>query len=298
MRLPLSSKIEMHSIELTKSERKIAEFISNNQQLVSYCNINKLSSLVDVGEATIVRFCRKLDFDGYLDFRSYLHDELLDQQALHTPSQQKLSTDSSFIDIANKLHELNSSSISDTLALLDERTINQIIGYLKSAKNIYFYGLGLSGLIALEGKYKWMRIGMRVDACIDEHMLLVNSSLVTKDDLIFAVSNSGESATIIQAVRQASENGAKVVSITKYPKAAINKYVNAILLNCGLDSGLEIGSSTIKTSQVFLIDMIYNAYLFDRMGEGNELNWLKATKQAFERPKTSHFNATQEGMTS
>lgn len=281
MHIPLSSIIAMHSIELTKSERRIAAFINQNKSLVSYSNINKLASLVDVGEATIVRFCRKLGFDGYVDFKAHLHEELLEIESEDSHTTDALSPNSSFIDVATKLHQLNTESFSETLALLNEGTIHRLVELLKAARNIYFYGLGFSGLIAMEGKYKLMRIGMRVDACTDEHMLLVNSSLVTHDDLIIAISNSGESAILLEAVAKAHENGARIVTITKYPNATINQFSTEVLLNCGLDHGLEIGSSTIKTSQIFLIDVLYNAYLFDRMDNGEELNWLRATKQAF-----------------
>lgn len=290
MLVSLSSIIDMHFIDLTKSERRLAEYIKNNRQQVGYSNIAQLSTVVNVGEATIVRFCHKLGFNGFMALRRYLQQELLEKHSDDYHAIGEIMSDSSHLDIAKHLYQLNIDSMQNTIAQLTENSLINIVNALKNAKNIYFYGLGGSGLIALEGKYKLMRIGMRVDACTDEHMLLINSALVTSQDVIIAISNSGESLLMQEAVVKAQANGAYIITMTKYRNASINQYASEVLLNCGLDSGLELSSSTVRSSQSFLIDLLYNAYLFDQLENGDELNRLKATKEAFVSKSQKKFN--------
>lgn len=76
----LSSKIETviqtYSLRFTKSEVKIAEYIKQYYDNVMYLSITELSDLIGVGEATILRFCRKMGYKGYQDFKLAIAKEL------------------------------------------------------------------------------------------------------------------------------------------------------------------------------------------------------------------------------
>ena len=68
--------IQSLDYDFTKSEKKVAKYILENRGAVIYFTIIEFSEKVEVGEATIIRFCRKLRFKGFHDFKMALAQEL------------------------------------------------------------------------------------------------------------------------------------------------------------------------------------------------------------------------------
>lgn len=66
--MKINSMIEASYPKFTKTEIQIAEFILSNPD-ISKLTLSEMAQLLNVGEATIVRFCRKLKFQGYQDFK-------------------------------------------------------------------------------------------------------------------------------------------------------------------------------------------------------------------------------------
>lgn len=61
----LNDNIAMHYAQLTKSSRKIADYLAQHAEQAQYLSISALAKECDVAEATIFRFCRALGFEGY-----------------------------------------------------------------------------------------------------------------------------------------------------------------------------------------------------------------------------------------
>ena len=54
--------INEHYPLLTKSERKVADFILNSGESIIYSTMNDIKTKANVGDATIIRFCQNLIF--------------------------------------------------------------------------------------------------------------------------------------------------------------------------------------------------------------------------------------------
>lgn len=61
--------INEHYPLLTKSERKVADFILNSGESIIYSTMNDIKTKANVGDATIIRFCQKLGFSGFSDLK-------------------------------------------------------------------------------------------------------------------------------------------------------------------------------------------------------------------------------------
>ena len=55
--------------DLTRSEKKIALYVSEHLSQMTYLSIGDLAGQCDVGETTILRFCKRLGFSGYYEFK-------------------------------------------------------------------------------------------------------------------------------------------------------------------------------------------------------------------------------------
>lgn len=91
----------------------------------------------------------------------------------------------------------------------------------------------------------------------NSHEMIIMASLVRPDDVILAVSHSGNSNEVRQTLGLAKKNGAKVILVTANRQAAMKAYADECVIYEAKESLLETGSITVKIAQFFLLDLIY-----------------------------------------
>ncbi|MCZ4060603.1 MurR/RpiR family transcriptional regulator [Pantoea sp. LMR881] len=276
--MPVSALIKMHHNQLTQTEKRLADFILQNQQQTVMSNIASLASATQLGEATIVRFCRKLGFSGFAELKRQLTAEQLQSLQPLTPPPHNPTEKYSLLDVARRLHQLNQASLDETLALQNNEGLEQAATLLLNASQVSVYGIGMSGISAREAKYRFMRIGMRIDAHTDNHTLLLNSSLVNQQDLVIAISHSGDTRDVVKALQNAKQNGACTLAITRYLHSPLTAFADVTLLTGGSQNRYESDASMIKSSQTYLIDLLFNMTLFINQGRSLD-NFLEVMKQ-------------------
>lgn len=251
--------IESHKSLFTKSEKKIAAYILKESENIIYNNIETLAGKLKIGEATLIRFCKKLGYSGYLAFKVDLVREVTKNSL--EPSIKEISSvlgeNDSVKDILRKISFSSVNTLKEGRELLNPKDVEKAVKILDKSRIIYFYGLGMSSSSVLEAKYKFMRIGYKVDAYTDNHMLLMNSSLLSKNDVVVGISYGGRTIDIVEALKNAQERGAGTICITRYPQSPITKYADIVLINGGREAPLEGGAFNTKIAQLFVIDVLY-----------------------------------------
>ena len=58
--------------QFTKAEKKVADYIINNQKEVLYMSITDLADECRVGDTSVYRFCRSMGLQGYQEFKMKL----------------------------------------------------------------------------------------------------------------------------------------------------------------------------------------------------------------------------------
>ena len=171
---------------LTKTERKVADYIMVNHAEAVYSSVTDLAEMVGVGETTVLRFCRKLGFRGFQEFKLAVAQNLME---VDEHVYGKIDEHDSVDVIAKKIANQNVSALNDTVALLQESTLQAAAEKVNRADKIYFFGVGSSGFTALDGKHRLMRLGYNTEHVSDSHIMSMTASLLGKDDLIIALSS-------------------------------------------------------------------------------------------------------------
>ncbi|MDU5141096.1 MAG: MurR/RpiR family transcriptional regulator [Paenibacillus dendritiformis] len=73
-----SSILRISSIypSLTKSEKKVADIVLKDPETAVFYTITDLSKQAEVGDTSVIRFCRKLGYSGYQEFKLSLAQNL------------------------------------------------------------------------------------------------------------------------------------------------------------------------------------------------------------------------------
>ena len=123
---------------------------------------------------------------------------------------------------------------------------------LKKSKRVYITGSGTSYHSALVAKYLFPKIvGMSVEPIMSSEMKFFEDCFDENSTLI-AISQSGESADVLNAVEFAKERNAKILSIVNTTTSSLVKASDASI---GLNCGFEVGVAATKsfTSQVTIL---------------------------------------------
>ena len=204
------SLIETSLADLSKSERKVAEYVLKNSSKTIEQHIANLSEATGVSEPTIIRFCRRLGFSGFKDFKLRL------AQTLPQQNQRLLvdiNPDDTPLRISHKIIDGAISSLQKTRESIDMVALNAAVLALQKAKRIEFYGQGGSGIVATDAQQKFFRLGTPVVAYSDPYIHGVSAALLDEDSVVVAISRTGDSKDILNSVQIAKENGATTIAI-------------------------------------------------------------------------------------
>lgn len=237
--------MEQHKHTFTKSENKIYDYILEHPDKVLYHSLTELSEFSGVAEATVLRFFRKLGFKGFQDFKFLFAQEV-------PPANHSLQGESFVHRIRNSIVQ----AIEDSSEVVDMETLEKAIQAIDAAQDVVIFGIGSSGIAGLDMQNRLMRIGKHVNAITDSHFQIMRASSLNEKSVVIAISLTGSTKDIVDAVKLAKEKNATVIALTNYVKSPLTKYADFVLLSSAKESPLDSGSLVSKIAQLYLIDLI------------------------------------------
>lgn len=234
---------------LTKSEKKVADYILSAGKAVIYSTMSDIKENTAVGDATIIRFCQKLGFSGFSDLKIEVAKEDFGKQ------QEEPMATNYFQASANRLKD----SLSATVQLLNEATIEQAIQLISRSSHIYIFGVGSSGTTSLDLETMFLRVGVQSKAIVDPHVQAQVASLLNKEDMVIAFSLSGKTKDTYDSLEIAKKNGANILSITNYIHSPIGRVAD-LVVQTAIEEFLDGGSLAGKISQLYICDVLVQGY--------------------------------------
>ena len=254
--------IRLEYNRFTKTERLVADYVLTNPSQVVYQAIGDLAGACGVSETTVFRFCRDLGQKGYQDFKLHVAQAIAatSQEAAATQLTGAVSFQDDLETVAQKVFSAHVSALQETLRVIRYEDLRQAVQWLTQARNIHFFGVGASGVAAMEAQSRFMRITPKTHMFQDLHMQLMAASLMTPEDVAVLFSYSGSTKDTIDIAAQAKEKGARLICVTRYPRSSLSKLCGIVLV-CGATEGpLQGGSMAVKVAQLFLLDVLYLEY--------------------------------------
>lgn len=249
---------------LTKSNKKIANFIYGNFLEAQYMSITSLAEQCGVAEATISRFCRHLGLGGYNELKISLAKAMAQAESTGIGAgfalYGQVDPADSFSNMCKKLYQIEVNALGKTLALLDEKDILCAAELLSGAERVYCLGQGASLIIAMEAWGRFLSVSSRFYCVQDSHMQAMTASLLGEEDVILFFSYSGATKDILDVLRPAKHSRAKVILVTHFEKSPAAAYAD-VILPFGCNEGpLQQGSVAAKVAQMLVIDVLFNQF--------------------------------------
>lgn len=238
-----------------ETEKKIGDYIIKNPKDIVDVTVGELAVKCQVSEASISRFCKKIGLKGFHHLKISIAKELVNRD-----DNEEYSND---ISIDNKEQSLKSilankiAELTQTVSMMDTDNLDEILNKINNAGSVLFAAVGNTIPVAMDGAYKLNQIGIPAISTPVLETQLAYSYNLTADDVVIAISNSGESTGVINIIEAAKQNKAITISITNHDNSSIAKLSEYHITTASLEKMLFDEYCFSRVSATMVIEILY-----------------------------------------
>lgn len=227
----LSNRINEAYSGLSKGQKMLATYITDNYDKAVFLTAAKLGEVVGVSESTVVRFATHLGYKGYPDFQKAL-EELVRNKLNSVQRMEVTYGRISQSEILESVLQSDAERIKESLGMIDGNAFEMAVETILNAKRIYIVGIRSCAPLA---SFLAFYLNMMFE---DVRLLSTNSSSelfeqmvrISKDDVIIGISFPRYSMRTLKAMEFANNRSAKVITITDSVHSPMNLYSSCNLI--------------------------------------------------------------------
>lgn len=219
-------------------ETSIYHYICQNKEKIPYMRIRELADETHVSTATILRFCRKLNCEGFTEFKIKFKLYLQENKMTSIKGSKQ-----SIVEFFERTLRGD----------LDEKII-EAAELINTADNIIFIGIGSSGILAEYGARYFSSLG-KFSLYIKDPHFPIHSSIRSSSATI-ALSVSGETPFTVTHLNQLKQEGSKIISITNSRLSTIAKVSDLNIAYYVTEETFEQSNITTQVPVVYILEAV------------------------------------------
>ncbi len=140
----------------------------------------------------------------------------------------------------------------------DDRELMHVAEEINNARGVFFVGCGTAARVCHVAEYVFSKIADKHVNFIPASEFENYKSFLLPETLIIAISQSGETADVLEALKVAKEKNSRIISIVNSPESSIAKISDrTFLINAGLEKA--VASTKATTSQIAVVILLAHA---------------------------------------
>ena len=264
----LLSLLRSHVPSLSSGPAQVGTAVLADPQAVVPMTIQQLAAHAGTSEASVIRLTKAIGCSGYREFRTLLTAAAAQTSALRSASTLPADitpTDEPRAVLAKLLAE-EQQALADTAAAVSTEALAAAADAIVAARRIIIIGIGASGLVAEDLAAKLERIGLAARPVAEGHHAMTLAVLMTPEDLLVAVSASGETTDVIEPLAAAQRSGVPSVAITVRPRSSITSADHVLVGVAAREGVVRSAAMSSRTGQLFVVDALFTL-VFQRLGD-------------------------------
>lgn len=214
-RVDFSQIISDHFNQLTKSQKRIANYLRKHQEECAFLSAGDLADQLDLSEATMVRFARSLGFNSYPEMRKVLQASYRQRVTHSARLRSRLGDLRETGDVFERLVVSDIDYMTQALETVNREELRKAVELIQTHKRIFIFGVGpsitLVDLMELRlSRFGWQVIPLKVGG----REILDNLLLMTEKDLFFTICFFDVSPTLHLVLDFAREVHCPVIMLT------------------------------------------------------------------------------------
>ena len=205
----------INETSMTKSEEKIMHYIIDNLETVKDLPIIELAELTETSRSVLLRFCQKIGFKGYSDFRYALMQHIESPTPIH--------------NIEKSVATIYSETLSRLDDTIDSDEIKKMISFFNSSHKVKIFGYAETGLSAQHFSQRLLDIKYDAEAVVSINTFFGKIDVSTEKDVLVFFSLSATTDVIKSAILYATKLGKRTVLITQNTLTNLREEVDCFI---------------------------------------------------------------------
>lgn len=205
----------INETSMTKSEEKIMHYIVDNLETVKDLPIIELAELTETSRSVLLRFCQKIGFKGYSDFRYAL--------------MQHIESPTPIINEEKSVATIYSETIGRLDETIDSDEVAKMISLFQSSHKVKIFGYAETGLSAQHFSQRLLAINYDAEAVVSINTFIGKIDVSSENDVLVFFSLSATTDVIKSAILHATELGKKTILITQNTLTNLREKVDCFI---------------------------------------------------------------------
>ncbi len=226
---------------LFEAEAKVADFILNNPGQALEANVSETAELSGVSDATVVRFCKRIGYDGFYQLKLQLSHDMGKNGAIsegkegiaHNSAKERI------LAITNNIVTISRH--------IDTEVLKKCAEAIDKSSTVFVIGNGYAKILACDIIYRLTRMGVRCSGGGYSETDFENLYMGQENDVAIFISRSGEDKKTYKEMQFANNKKMVTISLTdaiKCPMAQLAKYA----LTTGIENRAKVFIHTNSSS--------------------------------------------------
>ncbi len=249
-------KLRSERDRMSAIERRIADFIVENAQLLRDYSSQQLANALGISQSSVVKFCQKLGFKGYPDLKLAINEAVIraDSNGGTLPLPE---------DVPNATAQgyglwLRKSEAEEATRLINPPgTLSAVADTIGRAGTVFIVGLGEDDLHARALALRLAQLGILTVHNFDAAHMTASLSAARPDDVLLAFSEHGLQPALCQLARHMRSQRGKVVTITRHSANALRALADQALLVSAHDERPHIEPLLYHSALQHLLDRLF-----------------------------------------
>ena len=220
-------RLNLSGSRLSKSHRRIAEYILQHYDKAVFMTAAKLGEMVNVSESTVVRFAVALGYEGYPELQQALQE--LVRHRLTATQRFEMSSDISQEEVLSTVLKADMQNIRSTIDGIDNAAFLRAVQVISGARRIYILGLRSAAPLAQFAGYYLHYIFDDVRVVAGSTDVFEAISRIEASDVLLGISFPRYSSRTIEAMSFARSRHAQVIGLTDGPMSPLHEVADICL---------------------------------------------------------------------
>lgn len=282
MSVDILARIKAEYEFMTRVEKSIADVILAQPEDVVTWSTSKLAQATGVSEGSVCNFATKITDGGFYRLKVLLASSIPKHEELTFGTVDVIGIDTVKPSMEVRI-EASRIALTNTLHSNNEKNLKHAADMILQAKRVELFGVHRSGFVAGDLMLQLASLGIPASYNSDFYMQAIAATALEEGDLAIAVSNTGETAEIIEAARTAVERGAKVLSITSNRYSPLAKVSDEVLVAASGAVSVSGVADDVRMTQLLIADTLCT-YIRSNMDRDSNFRYSKL-KEMF----SSHY---------
>lgn len=250
-------KIRSERDSMSAIERRIADFILDNTQLLRDYSSQQLANAVGISQSSVVKFSQKLGFKGYPDLKYSIGEASARAETADSPTPTAAPGDELRDRRANTLWRRKSEAEAATRLINPPEVTDAVAAAIDKAGKVFIIGLGRDDIHSRAVALRLSMLGILTLHNFATAHMIASISAATPGDVLLVFSEYGTQPTLCEISRYFRESGGKVITVTRHTSNPLRAHADIALLVSAHDERAYIEPLLYHSALQHLMDGVF-----------------------------------------